>query len=109
MEATAIARFIRTSPRKTRLVVDLVRGKSVQDARVQLQVLVKGQTKMLLKLLNSAVSNAEGKKMNVDNLYIKKMFVDGGPMAKRSRPRAFGRSGMIRKRTSHITIVLAEK
>lgn len=109
MEATAIARFIKTSPRKTRLVADLIRGKTVQSARVQLQVLVKGQTPMLLKLLNSAISNAESKKMNVEKLYVKKIVVDGGPMAKRSRPRAFGRSGMIRKRTSHITIVLAER
>lgn len=109
MEATAIAKFIRTSPRKTRLIADLIRGKSVQSAKTQLQVLVKGQTAMLLKLLNSAISNAEGKKMNIDKLYIKKIVVDGGPMAKRSRPRAFGRSGMIRKRTSHITIILSEK
>lgn len=109
MEAKAIARYIRISPRKVRLLADLVRGEAIEDAEKQLRFSVKDSRVVLLKLLKSAVSNAEGKKMKREALYVKRITVDGGAALKRWRPRAFGRAAPIRKRTSHITIVLAEK
>ena len=108
-KATAIARYIRMSPRKVRLLADLVRGKSVKAAEIQLQFSVKAAKVPLAKLLKSAVANAEVKKMNREKLYIKSITVDGGPPLKRWRPRAFGRAAPIRKRTSHIAIELSEK
>lgn len=109
MEAKAIARYVRISPRKVRLLADLIRGKSLDNAEVQLGISVKGSKMVLMKLLKSAVANAEVKKMERSKLYIKTITVDGGPVLKRWRPRAFGRAGAIRKGTSHITIVLSEK
>ena len=109
MEAKAIARFIRMSPRKVRLLADVVRGKEVDVALVQLQLSVKGSKVPLIKLMQSAIANAQGNKMARERLYVKTITVDGGPVAKRSRPRAMGRAFPIRKRTSHITIVLAER
>ncbi|MBI2552331.1 50S ribosomal protein L22 [Candidatus Uhrbacteria bacterium] len=109
MEAKATARFIRMSPRKIRLLADLVRGKSLAQALLQLQVVTKAAKGPLLKLLQSARANAEGKKMNPEKLYIQKITVDPGPTLKRFRARAMGRAAPIRKRTSHITIVLTEK
>ena len=108
MEATAIARHIRMSPKKIRLMADLIRGKSISAAQVQLDVASKDAAIPLHKLLMSASANAAGKNMNAEKLYVKSIMVDGGPMLKRSRPRAFGRAAPIRKRTSHITIVLGE-
>lgn len=109
MEAKAIARFIRMSPRKIRLLADLVRGKTLEAAFLQLQVITKAAKEPLIKLLKSVKSNAEGKKMNPEKLYIKTITVDPGPTLKRFRARAMGRAAPIRKRTSHITIVVAEK
>ena len=109
MEAKAIARYIRMSPRKIRLLADLVRGKSIEHARVQLSVALKQSKEPLLKLLDSVVANAENLKLSKEKLYVKSIMVDGGPVLKRSRARAFGRAAPIRKRTSHITIVLGEK
>lgn len=109
MESKATARYIRMSPRKVRLLADLVRGKSVGEAEVQLRYSLKLARAPLLKLLGSAVANAKEKKLVQDKLYVKQLTVDGGPMLKRFRARAFGRAAPIRKRTSHITIVLAEK
>ena len=109
MEATATARYIRMSPKKIRLMADLIRGKKISAAQVQLMVASKDAAVPLLKLLKSALSNAAGKKMELEKLYVKAITVDGGPTLKRSRPRAFGRAAPIRKRTSHITIVLAER
>ncbi len=109
IEAVAIARYIRMSPRKVRLLVDLIRGKNVQYAEDQLSLAIKGARIPLIKLLKSAKANAVAKKMDVEKLYVKRIMVDGGPTLKRSRPRAFGRSAPIRKRTCHITIVLGEK
>lgn len=97
------------SPKKIRLMADLIRGKKVSAAQVQLGVASKDAAIPLHKLLVSACANAAGKKMNVEKLYVKSIMVDGGPMLKRSRPRAFGRAAPIRKRTSHVTIVLSEK
>lgn len=109
MESRAIARYIKMSPRKVRLLADLIRGKRVESAEVQLRFSAKGAKTPLLKLLKSALANAEAKKMAKEKLYIKSITVDGGPVLKRWRPRAFGRAAPIRKRTSHITIILGEK
>lgn len=109
MESKAIARYIKMSPRKVRLLADLIRGKSVEAAEIQLRFSAKGAKTPLLKLLKSVVANAEIKKMTKEKLYIKSITVDGGPVLKRWRARAFGRAAPIRKRTSHITIVLGEK
>ena len=118
MEATAKARHVRISARKMRLVVDLIRGRSVEEALVILQGTRKKASPMVEKLLRSAVANAlfvgsdeeaAAPRANVDDLYVKTAFVDGGPMMKRFRPRPMGRANRIRKRTSHITIVLGSK
>ncbi len=107
MKVTAKARHIHIAPRKTRLVVSLVRGLSVVDARRQLQVMPKMAARVVLKLMESAVANASHNfKLPTDALRIVSATVDGGPILYRSRPRAQGRSAPIRKRTSHITIIL---
>jgi len=108
-EIKATVKYIRLSPRRTRLVADLLRGKSVTRAREQLTFTQKAASLPLLKLLNSAVANAKNQKLDETNLYIKSLTVDGGPTMKRWRPRAFGRATPIRKRSSHIAIVLANK
>ena len=92
-----------------RLVADAVRGASVAHARIQLDALVKRGAPMLKKLLQSAVTNATQSGMQADQLRIQKLTVDEGRMLKRSMPRAHGRASMIRKRTSHITIVIHEE
>ncbi len=110
MEVRATLRFLRQSPKKVRLVVGLVRGMDVAEAEAQLRFAVKKAARPVLKLLRSAVANAENNfKLDPKTLYIKRIFVDEGPTLKRWRPRAFGRASMIRKRTSHITIILGEK
>ena len=109
VEARATARYVRMSPRKVRLIADMIRAKSVARAEVILTVAVKAAKVPVLKLLRSAAQNAQEKKMDPTALYIARITVDGGPMLKRSRARAFGRAAPIRKRTCHITIILAEK
>jgi len=110
MEARAIARYVRISPRKVRLVIDLVRGKKVDEALAILEFTPKRAAKVVKKLIKSAVANAEqNPDVDVDNLYIKRIYADHGPILKRIRPRAVGRAPMIRKRTSHITIILKEE
>ena len=109
MQVKAKARFIRIAPRKVRLVVDMVRGKKVDDALGILQFTQKRGAKVVSKLLNSAVANAENKgDIDIDTLYIQKIFVDQGPTLKRFKPRAMGRATMIQKKTSHISIILDE-
>ena len=109
METNARARFVRISPRKARLVVDLVRGKKVDDALNILNFTQKRAAKMVHKLVKSAVANVEARgDVDVDGLYIKRIFVDPGPTLKRFMPRAMGRATPILKRTSHITVVLDE-
>lgn len=109
MEVSAKLRFLRMSPQKVRLVVDIVRGLPVERAEHQLLFSRKGASQPVIKLLKSAIANAENNfKLNKDNLFIKKITVDEGPTLKRWRARAFGRAGMIRKRSSHITIILDE-
>lgn len=110
MESRAKLSFARLSPRKTRLVVDMVRGKGIQDALTILRFSPQPSAKLVSKLLQSAVANAEQKgASDVDQLFVKTIFVDGGPVLKRFTPRAMGRASKIRKPTSHITVVLADK
>lgn len=107
MEAKARLRYLHMSPKKVRLVVDLIRGLNAKQAVLQLQSMRKKAKQPVLKLLNSAISNAKNNfKMNENSLVIKSVFVDQGPTMKRWTPKAFGRAGMIQKKTSHITIVL---
>ena len=102
-------RFVRISPRKARLVVDLVRGKKVEDALNILNFTQKRAAKTVHKLVKSALANVEARgDVDVDGLYIKRIFVDQGPTLKRFMPRAMGRATPILKRTSHITVVLDE-
>jgi large subunit ribosomal protein L22 len=109
-QAKAIARYVRISPRKVRQVVDLIRGKKVSDALAILQFTPKGATEPVTKVLQSAVANAEHNyEMDTDTLFVKEVFVDQGPTLKRIKPRAMGRADQIRKRTSHITVVVGEK
>jgi len=109
MEARAVARYVRVSPRKARLVVDLIRGKSVSDAVAILKFTPRAAAEIVEKLLNSAVANAENNlKIKADNLYVAATYVDEGPTLKRVSPRARGRAFRINKRTSHVTIVLKQ-
>ena len=110
MEATAILRDVRISPRKVKIVADLIRGKSIAEASAILAHTPKAASEPILKLLKSAVSNAEANHgMNVENLYVSKVFACPGPILKRIMPRAQGRAFRINKRTSHITLAVAEK
>lgn len=110
MEAKALARYIRISPQKARLVADLVRGKSVEYAINTLRFMPKKGARLLKKVIESAVANAsQNDGIDVDTLYVKSIFIDGGPMLKRMMPRAQGRATRILKRTSHITVVLDEQ
>jgi len=110
MEIKAQVKFVRMSPRKTRLVIDLIRGLDVQEAINQLQFMAKAAAAPVLKLLNSGIANAVNNfKLKKENLYIKSISVDGGPVLKRWRPRAFGRAAPIRKRSAHINLVLGER
>lgn len=110
MEVKAQAKLTRIAPKKVRLIVDFITGKSVSAVRDQLKVSTKKAAPIVLKILNSAVSNAKNnKKANEDDLIISKAFVDQGPTLKRWRARAFGRAAQIRKRTSKITIFVSDK
>ena len=110
MEASAKLTFARISPRKTRLVVDMVRGKDIQNALNILKFSPQPSAKLVAKLLRSAVANAEQKGVSdVDKLMVKTIFVNGGTVLKRFLPRAMGRASRIRKPTSHVHVVLAEK
>lgn len=110
MEAKAVLKYLRTSPQKARLVVDLIRGKKVDDAITILNYSEKAVSRELVKLVKSAVANAENtKNMNVDKLFVKTAFVDGGPSLKRTHSKAMGRGALIRRRTSHVTVVLGER
>jgi large subunit ribosomal protein L22 len=110
MESSAKLSFARLSPRKTRLVVDMVRGKDIQTALNILRFSPQPSARLIAKLLSSAVANAEQKGVSdVDRLYVKMICVDGGPVLRRFLPRAMGRASKIRKPTSHISVVLADK
>ncbi len=111
MESTARLRFHQASPQKVRLVVDLIRGMNVEEAAVVLRTTKKAAAKPIEKLLKSAVANAENRDQNVDvgKLYVKEVFVDGGPMLKRIQANTMGRAFRILKRQSHVTIKLATR
>ena len=109
MEATATAKFMRISPRKARLVVDLIRGKKISDARTILSLAKKASAVTVKKVLESAVANAEQTGViDIDMLYVKSAFVNVGASQKRLRPAPMGRANRYRRRTSHITIVVDE-
>ena len=110
MEAKATARYVRVSPRKARVVIDLVRGTSVPAAREILQFSDRAVAEVVAKVLNSAVANAENQHhVRPETLVVKTAFADEGPTLKRIRPRAKGSASRIRKRTSHITIIVAPR
>ena len=104
MEALARDRYVRISPNKMRRSVDLIRSRHVDDARRVLRFSPLGPNPTLLKVLNSAVANAEQKQAIPENLFIARAWVDEGPTLRRFRPRAYGRATRIRKRTCHVTI-----
>ena len=108
MEVRAQLRFLRATPRKVRLVADLIRGKGVQEAVNILHLTNKHAAKDLEKLLKSAIANAENRDepVDVDRLFVKEVMVDGGPSAKRFRPAPMGRGFRVLKRSSHVTLKL---
>ena len=110
MEARAQAKMVRISSRKVKLVIDLVRGKSLGEAMNILAFTPKAASPVVSKLIKSAAANAEHNyNMDLEKLYVKEIYVGEGPTLKRIRPRAQGRATQILKRTSHITAVVAEK
>ena len=109
METKAVAKYIRVSPQKARLVADMIRGKSASEAMEILAVVPKKAARLIKKTLESAIANAEqNANIDVDLLYVKKIFVDQGPKMKRWRARAQGRAYSITHSLSHITVVLDE-
>ena len=109
MEARAVGKYIRVSPQKARLVADVVRGMDVDQAITTLKFMPKKAASILRQVIESAVANAtQDDQVDVDNLFVKNIFIDGGPSLKRIRPRAMGRATRIIKRTSHITVILDE-
>ena len=110
MEAKAIARYVRVSPRKARIVVDQVRGKDVIAAQEILALNERAISEVVAKVVNSAAANAQDRfGLRPESLVIKAAYVDEGPTMKRFRPRAKGAASKIRKRTSHITVIVAPK
>lgn len=110
MDARAHLKYARISPRKVQIVCDLIRGKDTKTAQAILMQTPKAASELMLKLLKSAVSNAENNHdLDPDNLYVSETYANPGPIIKRIMPRAHGRAYRINKRTSHITIVVREK
>jgi large subunit ribosomal protein L22 len=110
MDTRATANTVRIAPRKVRLVIDLIRGKNIKEARAILMFTPRGASPIILKVLNSAIANAENNNnANVENLYVKECFANEGVRIKRLLPRAKGQGDIIKKRTSHITVVVAER
>lgn len=110
MEAQAIAKGIRIAPRKARLTIDLIRGKSVQEADTILANLNKESARIIRKVLTSAVANAENNEgLNKEELYVKEAYINEGQVLKRIRFGSRGYVDPIKRRTSHITIVVSEK
>ena len=109
METRAVAKYVRISPHKVRLLTNILVGKKVADALGILKFTPKRAAKVVEKTIKSAVANAEQHPdVDVDNLYVKQIYADPGPLLKRVRPRAFGRACRIKKRTSHIVVILDE-
>ena len=111
MISKATSRFIKVSPQKARLVIDLIRGKNVNEALMVLKFTNKGSTGEIEKVVRSAVANATQKSENidVDSLFVEAAFINEGPRMKRVRPAPMGRAYRIQRRTSHITIELGER
>jgi large subunit ribosomal protein L22 len=111
MAVKSIGRYVKVSPRKARLVIDMIRGRYVAEALDILRSSPKGIAKTIERIVRTAVANAENNEdiANIDTLVIAEAYVDQGPTAKRFRPRAMGRAYRLRKRTSHITVILDEK
>ena len=110
MEVRAIAKYIRISPLKVHYICDEIRGKSVEEAKAILMFTPKRGAKELLKVLNSAVANAENNlNLDSDDLYVKEAYANDGPTMKRFRPKAKGMAYPILKRSSHIGVVVAER
>ena len=110
IDARTHLKYARISPRKVKIVCDLIRGKDTKMARAILKNTPKAASELMLKLLNSAVANAENNHdMDPDNLFVSETYANPGPILKRMMPRAQGRGFRINKRTSHITIVVREK
>jgi len=111
MEAKAEARYIRTSPQKARLVIDLIRGRSANDARIILRSTNKRMAPVVLKVLDSAIANAENRSsdVDVDQLIVTDAYVNEGPRQKRIRPAPMGRAYRYQRRTSHIVVKVGEK
>lgn len=110
MEARAIAKYVRISPRKMKPIVDLVRGKNIDEALAILKFTPRKGARVLEKVINSAVANAENNYgMDRDSLYVYQVYANQGPTLKRWRPRAQGRAYQILKRTSHIGVVVKER
>lgn len=106
----ATLRFVRVGPRKARVVVNLIRGKRIDEALDILRNCQKGVSKKIYKLLDSAVSNVQSSSLDwdLDELYVTRAFVDEGPTMRRFQPRAMGRATRLNKRTSHITLELGQ-
>ncbi|MEA1965434.1 MAG: 50S ribosomal protein L22 [Candidatus Aerophobetes bacterium] len=110
MEVKAIAKYVRVSPFKIKEIADLIQGKQVEKARSILNFAVKKNALLVEKVLKSALSNAENNfGLTPNGLYVKKVLVDKGPTFKRIKPRARGRADLVRRRTSHITVILEER
>lgn len=109
MDAKAIAKYIRMSPTKISVVLKAIREKSVKEAYANLMYIDRRASKVIEKVLKSAVANAENNNgLDINNLIVKEAYVTNGPILKRFRPRAQGRAYRINKRTSHITVVVGE-
>ncbi|HJZ86862.1 MAG TPA: 50S ribosomal protein L22 [Polyangia bacterium] len=109
MEATARLRFVRESSRKVRIVANMIRGKHIDEAMSMLKFQPRKAARLIRKLLVSAIANAANNdKADVEQLYVKRIVVDEGPTLKRWMPRAMGRATRLNKRTSHITVTVAE-
>ena len=109
-EVKAVAKYVRIAPRKVRIVMDLIRGKKIDDAFAILKFTPKRGSKFIEKVLKSAVANAENNfDMDTDKLYVSTCFVDQGPTLKRIHPRSRGQAFGILKHTSHITVMVSEQ
>lgn len=110
MEAKAIAKYVRMSPRKARLVANLIKGKDIQEAEAILRYTPNKAAKVIQKVLLSAAANAENNlELDRENLVVKSAIIDQGPSIKRIKPRAQGRADRMVHRTSHVTVVVAER
>jgi len=109
MEARAQARYVRVSPRKARMVLNMIRGQEVERAREILEFSDRNISEVIEKCLNSAVANAERDGVKVENLVVRTTYADEGPTIKRFRPRSKGMAHPILKRTSHITVIVGTR